>query len=422
MRGKKVAFNTRETEDKAPVKRAGHRKLDMNKIIKNALGSIPARISVDGSLEQRAEANLMKMAQGCIPAVAGSLMKADLNQSGEKIMGIKDLNYVAYHDTTGVRTGAKAASKGGNKLFSDIREAERNGWVKTEIGWMYKENGNMVTGWKQIDGKWYYFETNQLMQTGWKQIGDKWYYLHTDGAMRTGWKLIDGKWYYLRSNGEMAMSEWRQDGAGKWYYVRSNGEIAISQMRKGTDGNSYYLGEDGAMVVNKDITWEGNVYQVNGNGVCSRKSNGTGHNVSDIHPKLRMLQKKLIEECKNQGLLVRITQEIRTVEEQDRLYSQGRTVSGNIVTNAKGSDYSSHHQWGTAFDFCRNDGKDPYYDEDRFFDKVGEIGKSIGLEWGGDWKSPVDKPHFQLPDWGSTTKVLKQKYGTPDEFEKTWYQ
>ena len=35
------------------------------------------------------------------------------------------------------------------------------------------------------------------------------------------------------------------------------------------------------MVVNKDITWEGNVYQVNGNGVCSGKSNGTGHNVSD---------------------------------------------------------------------------------------------------------------------------------------------
>ena len=35
-------------------------------------------------------------------------------------------------------------------------------------------------------------------------------------------------------------------------------------------------------------------------------------------------------------------------------------------------------------------------------------------------ETPVDKPHFQLPDWGSTTKELKQQYGTPDEFEKTW--
>ena len=63
---------------------------------------------------------------------------------------------------------------------------------------------------------------------------------------------------------------------------------------------------------------------------------------------------------------------------------------------------------------------DPYYDKDGFFSKVGAIGKSIGLEWGGDWKTPVDKPHFQRPDGGSTTKELKQQYGTPDEFEKTW--
>jgi len=31
-----------------------------------------------------------------------------------------------------------------------------------------------------------------------------------------------------------------------------------------------------------------------------------------------------------------------------------------------------------------------------------------------------DKHHFQLPDWGSTTKELKQQYGTQDEFEKIW--
>ena len=30
---------------------------------------------------------------------------------------------------------------------------------------------------------------------------------------------------------------------------------------------------------------------------------------------------------------------------------------------------------------------------------VGKLGKSIGLEWGGDWEF-VDEPHFQLrPDW-----------------------
>jgi len=32
----------------------------------------------------------------------------------------------------------------------------------------------------------------------------------------------------------------------------------------------------------------------------------------------------------------------------------------------------------------------------------------------------VDKPHFQLPDWGSTTDRLKILYGTPERFRKTW--
>ena len=55
-----------------------------------------------------------------------------------------------------------------------------------------------------------------------------------------------------------------------------------------------------------------------------------------------------------------------------------------------------------------------------FFQKVGALGKSIGLEWGGDWKSIVDKPHFQLPDWGSTPSRLKSEYKTFNHFKKTW--
>ena len=48
------------------------------------------------------------------------------------------------------------------------------------------------------------------------------------------------------------------------------------------------------------------------------------------------------------------------------------------------------------------------------------MGKEIGLEWGGDWRTPVDKPHFQLPYWGSTTEKLKKDYKTPEEFKKAW--
>ena len=145
-----------------------------------------------------------------------------------------------------------------------------------------------------------------------------------------------------------------------------------------------------------------------------------GRDISICHPELQQKAEKLVSACRGQGLLIGIGECFRTVAEQDALYAKGRTAPGSIVTNAKGSSYSSHHQWGTAFDIYRNDGTGAYNDSDGFFSKVGTIGVKIGLEWGGNWTSPVDKPHFQLPYWGSTTTMLKNLYGTPEEFKKTW--
>lgn len=143
-------------------------------------------------------------------------------------------------------------------------------------------------------------------------------------------------------------------------------------------------------------------------------------NIGDLHPELREKVFVLKSLCKNRGLLIGIGECLRTKAEQDALYAKGRTAPGKVVTNAKGSTYSSMHQWGVAFDFYRNDERGAYNDSDDFFKKVGEVGKSIGLLWGGDWKNPVDKPHFQLPGWGNTAKQLKEKYKTPESFMSTW--
>ena len=145
-----------------------------------------------------------------------------------------------------------------------------------------------------------------------------------------------------------------------------------------------------------------------------------GRDISLCHPELQQKAEKIVSACRGQGLLIGIGECYRSIAEQDALYAKGRTAPGSIVTNAKGSSYSSHHQWGTAFDIYRNDGTGAYNNNDGFFDLVGTIGVKIGLEWGGNWKSPVDKPHFQLPYWGSTTITLKNLYGTPEEFKKTW--
>lgn len=138
-----------------------------------------------------------------------------------------------------------------------------------------------------------------------------------------------------------------------------------------------------------------------------------------LHPELKKLMQQLKETCKQLGYPIKITECFRTVEEQDALYAQGRYTAGKIVTNAKGYDFSSMHQWGIAFDFCR-DGKNAYDNSDHFFEKVGQIGKSLGLEWGGDWKSIKDMPHFQLPNWGSTPSKLKKLYGNPATFMRSW--
>lgn len=153
-----------------------------------------------------------------------------------------------------------------------------------------------------------------------------------------------------------------------------------------------------------------------------------GRDITKLHPDLQVKAKKLVSECKKVGIIIEIGECLRTVAEQDALYAKGRSKPGSIVTNAKGSSYSSMHQWGVAFDIYLNmdidgDGKtsdDIYNNATKVFNKVGAIGKKLGLEWGGDWKSIKDLPHFQLPNWGSTSSQLKAKYKTFEAFKKTW--
>ena len=143
---------------------------------------------------------------------------------------------------------------------------------------------------------------------------------------------------------------------------------------------------------------------------------------SKLHPQLNYKLGKLLDKCAKQGIYLIITEGFRTKEYQDALYAKGRTAPGNIVTNAKGSTYSSQHMWGIAFDIAINDSKLLY--DTATIKKVAKIAKSssVGLGWGGDWTSIVDMPHFYLKKWGSTTTKLKQMYSTPDIFKKTWYK
>lgn len=89
------------------------------------------------------------------------------------------------------------------------------------------------------------------------------------------------------------------------------------------------------------------------------------------------------------GKPIRITEGLRTNERQTELYRQGRETPGKIVTNAKAGE--SLHNYGVAFDVVFvNTG----YEGD--WETLGKIGRALGLEWGGDFKGLVDKPHFEM--------------------------
>lgn len=132
--------------------------------------------------------------------------------------------------------------------------------------------------------------------------------------------------------------------------------------------------------------------------------------ITKLHPTAQEKANKLVAECKKQGLIISITSCIRDEAEQLDCYKRGTSTLKYP---------NSMHNWGVAFDFCRNDGKGAYNDNDGFFKKVGAVGKKLGLIWGGDWSKP-DKPHFQLADWGVGTSQLRNKYGTPEKFMATW--
>lgn len=139
-----------------------------------------------------------------------------------------------------------------------------------------------------------------------------------------------------------------------------------------------------------------------------------------LHPWLNYKLTLLLKRCAKKGIYLILTEGFRTREYQDKLYAQGRTAQGKIVTNAKGCDYVSQHQWGVAFDIAINDNELLY--DALYIKKVAKIAKSskVGLAWGGDWKSFPDTPHFYLPKWGDTTSKLKILYATPDKFKRSW--
>lgn len=154
--------------------------------------------------------------------------------------------------------------------------------------------------------------------------------------------------------------------------------------------------------------------------------NVTLNRIALLHPDLRKeglaIYTDICNTLTNKYVKCRFAYTLRTFDEQNTLYTIGRTKPGKKVTNAKGGD--SFHNYGCAIDIVLLIDKDKNgtwetaswdmlsdFDGDKVADwmEIVKIFKKYGWEWGGDWSKFKDYPHFQKT-FGLTLKDFKKRY------------
>lgn len=123
------------------------------------------------------------------------------------------------------------------------------------------------------------------------------------------------------------------------------------------------------------------------------------NNLADLDPRMQVLCREWMAQCKNAGLDVRVTITWRDAAAQDAAYAAGLSharagQSPHECVDANGNPCAR------AFDFAIFDADGHYITngEDPRYRQAGEIGEGIGLVYGGVWHHP-DWDHLQLAGW-----------------------
>lgn len=135
---------------------------------------------------------------------------------------------------------------------------------------------------------------------------------------------------------------------------------------------------------------------------------------TELHPIVAEKVEILLEKTAEREITIRITDDYRSFEEQDKLYDKGRRTSGKVVTHSEGGE--SYHNFGLAVDFALqlengdviwNTEYDGNGNGQSDWFEVAEIAKELGFQWGGDWRGFKDYPHLQM-DFGLTINNLQE--------------
>ena len=124
------------------------------------------------------------------------------------------------------------------------------GWHNECTSWgyqhwvYYNDDGSRYYGWKQLDGKWYFFDHFEegTMSTGIHWTDDNVYFFDNSGVMQKGWNKVKDYsreyWVYGGPSGALYRDKWLSSG-GKWYYFNGDCEM-IAGMENYPIGDKYY--------------------------------------------------------------------------------------------------------------------------------------------------------------------------------------
>ena len=135
----------------------------------------------------------------------------------------------------------------------------------------------------------------------------------------------------------------------------------------------------------------------------------TEENLATLIPDAQSVARRFMQlatmKAKEVGLVVKVIDGTRSYAEQDKLYNKRPRV-----TKAKGG--YSWHNFGLAFDIGLFTEQGEYLGNSKHYETLGKLAAEIpNLEWGGDWKSFKDEPHFQLKKY-KTVSEAREKFNS----------
>lgn len=134
---------------------------------------------------------------------------------------------------------------------ADGSSAAQAAWEKVNGAWYaFGPDGYVMTGWVydyQLNS-WYYMTVDSGMKVGWYYDDQDHctYYLDPEtGAITTGWREIDGNWYYFTETSVSPTWNFNEE-QGSWVYdLRSSHKPYGSMYHNERTPDGYFVGEDG---------------------------------------------------------------------------------------------------------------------------------------------------------------------------------